>query len=271
MSMAQPRTVFLMYHELELPDRPLCQSEPGYLRYILSAHDFLAQMERLKMADWRGVSITSALGFEDTQSVAITFDDGCESDLLTAAPMLRKLDFGATFYVTAGFLGRRGYMSPAQLRELSNLGFEIGCHSMTHAYLSDLDDAGLQREIAEAKLQLEQIIGKPVEHFSCPGGRYNRRVVEIVREAGYRSMATSRAHANSPSTDAFELGRIPVMRETTLNTFEELYRGDALWRITMQNAVRNTAKRLLGNSLYDRIRSFMLHRKSSAKRRSTSQ
>jgi peptidoglycan/xylan/chitin deacetylase (PgdA/CDA1 family) len=164
--------------------------------------------------------------------------------------------------VTAGFLGRRGYMSPAQLRELSDLGFEIGCHSMTHAYLSDLDDAALHRETAEAKLQLEQIIGKPIEHFSCPGGRYNRRVVEVVREAGYRSMATSLAHANSPSTDLFELGRIPVMRESTLNSFEEIYRGDAFWRVTMQNAFRNTAKLVLGNSFYDRLRSFVLDRSS---------
>ena len=60
LTMAQPRTVFLMYHELELPDRPLCQSEAGYVRYILFAHDFLAQMERLKLANWRGVSVTSA-------------------------------------------------------------------------------------------------------------------------------------------------------------------------------------------------------------------
>ena len=257
--MAQPRTVFLMYHELELPDRPLCQSEPGYVRYILFAQDFLAQMEHLKMANWRGVSVTSALGFRDTRSVAITFDDGCESDLLTAAPILRKLDFGATFYVTSGFLGRRGYMSPAQLRELSDLGFEIGCHSMTHAHLNDLDDAGLHREIIDAKLQLEQIIGKPIEHFSCPGGRYNHRVAQIVREAGYRSMATSRTYANSPSTDRFELGRIPVMRGSTLNTFEEIYRGDGLWRLTMRNAIRDSAKRVLGNSFYDRVRSFILH------------
>jgi len=268
--MVHPRTVFLMYHELELPGRPLCQSEPGYVRYILLAHDFLAQMERLKLANWRGVSVTSALRFQDTHSVALTFDDGCETDLLTAAPILHKLRFGATFYVTAGFLGRRGYMSPAQLRELSNLGFEIGCHSMTHAYLSDLDDAGLYREVVEAKLQLEQTVGKPVEHFSCPGGRYSRRVVEIVRDAGYRSMATSLANGNSPSTDSFELGRIPVMRETTLHAFEQLYRGQALWKVSLQNAARDSAKRLLGNSFYDRVRSLILHRRKSANTSSTS-
>jgi peptidoglycan/xylan/chitin deacetylase (PgdA/CDA1 family) len=259
--MAQPRIIFLMYHELELPDRPLCQSEPGYVRYILLANDFLAQMERLRMANWRGVNVTSALQFQDPQSVAITFDDGCESDLLAAAPILRNLDFGATFYVTAGFVGHQGYMSPAQLRELANLGFEIGCHSRTHTYLSDLDQAGLHREIMEAKLQLEQIIGKPVEHFSCPGGRYNQRVVEVARRSGYRSMATSRTYVNSPATDPFALGRVPVMRETKLDAFEKLYRGDALWKVTMQNTLRDTAKRLLGNSLYDRVRTLMLHRR----------
>ena len=259
--MAPPRAVFLMYHELQSPGRPLCQSEPGYLRYILFAHDFLAQMERLKLANWRGVSVTSALQFQDTHTVAITFDDGCETDLLTAAPILQKLHFGATFYVTAGFLGRRGYMSPAQLRELSSLGFEIGCHSMTHAYLSDLDETGLQREIVEAKLQLEQTVGKPVEHFSCPGGRYSRRVVQIVRDAGYRSMATSRAYTNSPSADSFELGRLPVMRKTTIKAFEQLYRGHALWKVTLQSAARDSAKRLLGNSLYDRVRTLMLYKR----------
>ena len=91
--MAHPRIVFLMYHELELPDRPLCQSEAGYVRYILFAHDFLAQMEGLKLANWRGVSVTSALRFQDAHSVAITFDDGCETDLLTAVPILQKLHF----------------------------------------------------------------------------------------------------------------------------------------------------------------------------------
>jgi len=268
--MAHPRIVFLMYHELELPDRPLCQSEAGYVRYILFAHDFLAQMERLKLAKWRGVSVTSALRFQDAHSVAITFDDGCETDLLTAVPILQKLHFRATFYVTAGFLGRRGYMSPAQLRELSSLGFEIGCHSMSHAYLSDLDDVGLYREIVEAKLQLEQTVGKPVEHFSCPGGRYSRRVVQIVRDAGYRSMATSQAYANSPSTNSFELGRIPVKRDTTLNMFDQLYRGHALWKVSLQNAAYDSAKRILGNSFYDRVRSLILHRRKSANTSSTS-
>ena len=42
--MAGKGCVFLMYHEIELPGRPLCQSAPGYVRYILPLETFRSQM-----------------------------------------------------------------------------------------------------------------------------------------------------------------------------------------------------------------------------------
>ncbi|MGA2255620.1 MAG: polysaccharide deacetylase family protein, partial [Thermoguttaceae bacterium] len=192
--------VYLMYHEIELPGRSMCQSEPGYVRYVVKESAFHDQLTWLKDHGWQGLSVGQALETERTQDVALTFDDGCETDLLTAAPLLRQLLYNATFYITVGFLGNRGFLSRAQLRELTDQGFEIGCHSMTHAYLSDLGAKELHYEIADSKQALEQITGRPVEHFSCPGGRLNSRVVEVAREAGYRSLATSRMVGNSPRT-----------------------------------------------------------------------
>jgi peptidoglycan/xylan/chitin deacetylase (PgdA/CDA1 family) len=250
--------VFLMYHELERPGRPLCQSEPGYVRYILGEPDFRDQMQWLKAEGWQGLSVGQALGYPEGQSVAITFDDGCETDLLLAAPILRETKNNATFYVTAGFLGWPGYLSPAQLRELSGLGFEIGCHSMTHAYLNDLDESGLRREIVEAKRRIEDIIGKPVEHFSCPGGRCDDRAVEVARNAGYRSMANSRVGANSISTDQFQLARVAILRGTTPQVFGEICRDRGLWRSQASKSLRDYAKTVLGNSLYDRCRRLLL-------------
>ncbi len=250
--------VFLMYHELELPDRAICQSEPGYVRYVLPVSDFRAQMQSLKRLGMRGLSVSDALASPDQHAVAITFDDGCETDLLAVAPILEELGLGATFYATAGFLGRPGYMSPAQLREVCDHGFEIGCHSLTHPYLTDLDDSGLRREIVEAKRHLEEIAGRPIKHFSCPGGRYDRRVVEIARAAEYASVATSRPHTNSKSTDPFALGRVAVMRGTSLRTFDGLCRGRGLWKLNARDTVQAAAHRLMGNSLYDRVRSVLL-------------
>ena len=256
--MAPPRVVFLMYHELEIPGRSLCHTQPGYVRYILSYDRFRSQMDWLVRDGWLGLSVGDALAYPSGQSVAITFDDGCETDLVTAAPLLKERGLGATFYITTGFVGNPGYMSAAQLRELRALGFELGCHSMTHAYLDDLDESALRREILDAGRKLEDIIGGRVEHFSCPGGRYNKKARTLAREAGYRSLATSRAHANSPATNPYLLGRVAIMRDINNSAFSRVCSGSGLWRTRLGESVRGATRRVLGNSLYDEFRGRLL-------------
>lgn len=250
--------VFLMYHELEVPGRALARSGPGYLRYIVRASDFRRQMELVKNEGWHGVSAGEALRSCGENTVAITFDDGCETDLLSAAPVLKSMGFGATFYVTRGWIGRPGHLNQSQLRELASLGFELGCHSMNHIYFTDLNDSDLRREIVDAKLQLEQIAGVPVDHLSCPGGRFDHRVADVARNAGYISVATSQIQANHPFADRFELGRVAIMRDTSLSKFGNIYHARRLWQLKMGVALREAAMKLLGNSAYDRLRGAML-------------
>lgn len=250
--------VFLMYHELELPGRRLCRSEPGYVRYILSEAAFRSQMNWLRQMGWRGLSVGEALNYPAGDSVAITFDDGSETDLIAAAPLLKECGYNATFYITAGFLDQPGYVSSAQLRQLSSLGFEIGCHSMTHPNLNDLDDSGLRREIVDARSKLEDVTARKVEHFSCPGGRYNAATLDLARKSGYRSLATSRVHANSPSTDPFLLGRVVIMRGTDDVTFQRVCRGEGLWKKRLAESTRTAVRNVLGNKLYDRVRAGIL-------------
>lgn len=262
--MNQRPIVYLMYHELEIPGRRLCQPDPGYVRYVLTQAEFRAQVEHLKTAGYRGLSVGQAMNGVEGKSVVITFDDGSETDLIAAAPILRDAGFGATFYLTTGWLGKPGFLAEAQVRELAAQGFEIGCHSMTHAYLSDLDDPGLKHEIADAKLQLEKITATAVDHFSCPGGRYDDRVVRVARAAGYRTIATSRIQANSAATNPFALGRVAITRDLPIPAFAEICSGEALPRLRRQSSLRNGAKKLLGNSLYDRVRGVLLGSHDSA-------
>jgi len=259
----RPASVFLMYHELQLAGRQLAQSDPGYTRYVLPVEEFEAQMRQIRDMGLAGVRVSDALKFS-RPAVAITFDDGCETDLLSAAPVLLKLGFGATFYIVAGMVGKAGRLSSAQLRELQGLGFEIGCHSMTHPYLPDLDDGSLEREISGAKAVLEQILGSPVEHFSCPGGRYDSRALRVAKAAGFRSLATSVPRANTASTDRFSLGRVAITRSTPPNDFEKLCRGEGLWKMRLNGMLRSSAMRLLGNTAYDRLRARLLKRSQSA-------
>jgi peptidoglycan/xylan/chitin deacetylase (PgdA/CDA1 family) len=254
---AKKSIVYLIYHEIELPSRALCDDEPGYVRYIVKLRDFESHMQWLKMQSWRAMSVSQALSW-DQHAVALTFDDGCETDLLTAAPILKNAGFDATFYITVGFLGKRGYLSHRQVRELSDLGFEIGSHSMTHAYLSDLADQALQDELVRSKNELQEMTGHAVAHLSCPGGRWSQRVAKFAQQAGYRSVATSRSTANYANSDVFRLGRVGVMRGTDLDTFQQFCQGRGLWKRQARELTRAAAKNIFGNSRYDRIRALLL-------------
>lgn len=258
--MAPGEIVFLMYHELELPGRPLVQSEPGYVRYILSETAFRSQIQWLHENSWRGLSVSEALSYPAEKAVAITFDDGCETDLIAAAPVLLQAGFRATFYVTAGFLDKPGYMSTTQLRQLHDAGFEVGCHSMTHAYLNDLSLKELEFEIVNAKEKLQDITGCRIDHFSCPGGRYDQRTLVVAKQAGYLSVANSQVHANSPSVNPFELGRVAMMRDATTANFKRACMGEDLWKMRLRDSLRGSARKAMGNALYDVVRRGLLRR-----------
>jgi hypothetical protein len=262
--------VFLMYHELEVAGRRLCESEPGYVRYVVGAEDFRRHLAHLRDEGSRGLSVSEGLSALDAGEsvssdahrsgprVVFTFDDGCETDFTVAAPLLAEAGFGATFYVTVAHLGRRGYMSERQLRELSDAGFEIGSHALTHSYLHDLPDERVRAEVAESKERLEQLTGRGVEHFSCPGGRWDARAARAAREAGYASLATSREGVNAPGVERFRLSRVAVMRGTSDEEFARVCRGEGLAARRARGAVLDVAKRVLGNSVYERLRATVL-------------
>lgn len=258
--MSRDQTVFLMYHELERPGRPTCRREPGYLRYVIPEAGFRNQLDHLSAQGIHGLSVGAALDGRPAgqRAVAITFDDGCETDLVIAAPLLQERGFEATFYVVAGFVGRPGFLAGSQVRRLAELGFEIGCHSMTHPYLTDLDDRQLRVEVVEAKDRLEQLIGRPVAHFSCPGGRWDERVARLARESGYVSVATSRVGANTSVTDRFCLARVAVQQGASLSDFDGACRGRHFWRRRLKDRALASAKRFAGNTLYEKLRTVVL-------------
>jgi peptidoglycan/xylan/chitin deacetylase (PgdA/CDA1 family) len=253
--------VFLMYHELGLPGRATCHSEAGYLRYVVPASDFQQHMETLASQGWRGRNVTQSVGSFGEKSICITFDDGCETDLISAAPLLNKLGFEATSYITVEYLTKGGYMSHAQVRELHAAGFEIGCHSLTHPYLTDVGDARLHDETQVAKDKLEQIAGVRVDHFSCPGGRLDARVTHAVKQAGFRTMATSRTGVNFSTTDSFALARVAILNGMSSDGVLRISQGKGLAVTRIQERARDAVRRVFGNTVYDSLRALIVREK----------
>jgi len=254
---------FLMYHELESSGDELCENSAGYRRYVISQDEFKNQLAMIESNGWRGWSVSDSLRVmnnehETEQGVCVTFDDGCATDLLLAAPLLLEKEFNATFYITVNHLGKRGYLTKTDVRKLADLGFEIGSHSMTHTHLSDLRVGDLEVELGESRRELEDITGRRVEHFSCPGGRVNALVAQIARKTGYQSVATSRIGLNTRTTDRFALARLAVKKGTRTETLARLCRGQGLFLSQAQDAALSAAKRVLGNSIYERVRAGAL-------------
>lgn len=254
-------TLFLMYHEIESSGRPLCNVNPGYIRYVVTEDGFRRQLQAMRDEGLRGVSVGEALNnlrAGVTGCAALTFDDGCETDLLVAAPLIRDANFNATLFIIAGFVGTPGFLDRNQLLLLHRAGFEIGSHTMTHRHLTDLDDDQLLEELQISKDRLEQIIGSPVVHLSCPNGRYNGRVARLATQIGYQTISTSRIGRNFSQTDPPDFARFAVMRDTPIEEFCDILRGTRLFRYQGKAAVLDFAKRTLGNSVYDKLRSMLL-------------
>lgn len=81
------------------------------------------------------------------------------------------------------------YMSAEQLKELSDKGFEIGSHGMTHSLLiaDYMNKEKALNELQKSKQCLEAITGKPVTAYCFPAGRYNAEMIELAKQVGYTS------------------------------------------------------------------------------------
>src|SRR5262249_28311362 len=99
----------------------------------------------------------------------------------------------------------------AELRALSDEGFDIGGHTRTHPIVSRIDANALRAEIGGCKERIEHEIGVPVRHFAYPNGGpedYGPEAVRAVIAAGYRAAVTSIPGGNTPRTPSHELHRI---------------------------------------------------------------
>ena len=267
--MARP-VPFLMYHELLAAGRSPARPGEGYARYVIDDTTFREHLSAIDATGATGTSVGDALTDgdaigpgerrPDSHRVAITFDDGCESDLVVAAPILAADGIGATFFITIEHIGTPGFLSRAQVRELAGLGFEIGSHGMTHSYMSDLEPARVRSELADSKAALEDLTGAPIEHFSCPGGRWSPDVAAAARDAGYRSVCDSRPVGNAASADRYRLGRFAVTKATPTSDVARIALDGTLGSQRLRSLALGAARAVLGNRAYDRARRILLER-----------
>lgn len=152
---------------------------------------------------------------------AITFDDGFQDAIENAVPELASRGIHATFFVTAGPLGKPAAWWPAadpertrplateeQLRSLPERWIRVGAHTMTHPRLSSLLEAEARYEIGEPRHRLQSLMGYEIKTLSFPYGDFNENVARWSREAGYERAFTTQHLNAAEMSKSFLVGRV---------------------------------------------------------------
>jgi len=187
----------------------------------------------------------------------ITFDDGHVSNYDAAISIKELICGSADFFINGNMVGKKGFMSWSQLREIQQIGMSIQSHSLDHVYLSDLTYEQQLYQLTAGKKILEDKLGSEVVILAPPGGRYNQDTVNICKKLGYEHISISQPGRWS---GGYLSSRIPVLRGTSVDELLSckniispfMYKQMAKYKIT------GTAKKILGNGLYDTVRTRLL-------------
>ncbi|MGY1501973.1 polysaccharide deacetylase family protein [Streptomyces sp. QTS52] len=232
----------LMYHSVTRTPSPLTRTlsvtpEAFTEQMALLANRDFHPVTTAQLADsWRRpFSMERVL---PPQPVLITFDDGYEGVHRHALPVLAEHGFSASLFVSTGWLRGAHRTGGAldtmldwdQVRELAEVGVEIGGHSHTHPELDQLDDDALRFELTRCKeIVADELDTVPVS-FAYPYGYSSRRVRTAVRETGFaQALAVGNGLARR-AQGPYALKRVTVRRSTSIQEFERLIEGRAIAR-----------------------------------------
>lgn len=169
-------------------------SEAGYTIVSFAELDYLTQKNKVP-----------------EKTVVLTFDDGYDDNYSYAFPVLKKYNAKGTFFIISGKIGKEGYITEDQIKEMSTGGQEIGSHSVNHPSLEKYKGQSLTSELVKSKETLEKITSGAIISFCYPAGKYTGDTIKAVQDAGYKYAVTTKSSTGEIDLDnPFEISRYRI-------------------------------------------------------------
>lgn len=205
----------LTYHAVEPP--PSFAPDSGL--YVPPGL-FARQLRGLAARGYGGVTLQRVYDYWHSRRatlprkpVVVSFDDGYRSLFTDAAPVLRSLGWPGVLFLTTGYMGRSGDplvgLQPEMVKALSEAGWEVDAHTLTHPDLTVISPDQLEQEVGGSRTAIQQQFGVPVNFFAYPKGLFDATVIAAVKSAGYSGAASTNGGLAVP-TDGFALRRVWV-------------------------------------------------------------
>lgn len=143
------------------------------------------------------------------KKVAISFDaawgDEYAGEILD---ILDKNDVKTTFFLVEFWVDEY----PNWVKEFDKKGHEIGNHSATHPYMSELNERQIVEELKRTEEKVSKLTKKKTKLFRPPYGDYNDRLIEVCKDNDYNVIQWS-----IDSLDWKEKGVQPVVDKVVKN------------------------------------------------------
>lgn len=199
--------------------------------------DELVRVSKPVFADLRGRLSNG------THYSSVTFDDGFQNVIENAFPELRKRKIPTTLFIPTDYLGKiPGWINNEDhsgfneriitADQLSNLPTDlvmIGSHCLTHQNLTALSQQEIKKELVESKSKLEKMLNKKIELLAFPYGAYDKKVLKLSKQAGYKRCFSDVPSFPAHMTDKFMIGRIGMSPEDFSIEFRLKFLGAYQW------------------------------------------
>jgi peptidoglycan/xylan/chitin deacetylase (PgdA/CDA1 family) len=225
----------LMYHGIVGDEDDI--SNPIHI----SKKNFEEQMAWLFENKYRVITIAEMLWFFQQKEippkcVVLTFDDGYESLLTNATPILEKFKFSATLFLLTGAAGKKTYagsntkhsvfpdndapLSWNQLKTMESLCWDVQSHSHNHYIHNIIPNDVLEKEMRSSKEEIEYNLQKKVEFYCYPCGSYNTKCLQLLKTIGYKAAFSVHPGMAKHNSDTRRLPRIEINQFTDLDCFK---------------------------------------------------
>ncbi len=196
-------------------------------------------------------------------SFLFTMDDGGSSSLYVADHLERR-GWRGHFFIPTDYIGARGFLNSAELRDLSSRGHCIGSHTCSHPIpMWSCTPEQMYTEWNVSRQKLESVIGGAVTCGSVPGGSYSLPIAAAAARAGYQNLFSSEPTSTVQHVEGCRvIGRFGILRTTTAAEAAKLASGD-LFACSKQQALWNTKKVLkkVAAGPYAIARAYLMNRR----------
>ncbi|HEV8286415.1 MAG TPA: polysaccharide deacetylase family protein [Chitinophagaceae bacterium] len=219
----RPQVPILCYHRI----RDFLPSDSRTMKdYIVPINKFREQMKLLADNGYHTISPNQLYDYLVKGSplpprpVIISFDDTREEQYTIAHEELKKYDFQGVYFIMTVSLGRPGYMTKQEVKQLADEGNTIGSHTWNHSNVKNYAAQDWVTQIDKPSQELEKITGKPIEYFAYPFGLWNKPAIEQLKQRGFKAafQLSAKRDENDP---LFTIRRIIVPGEWSTNTLEK--------------------------------------------------